>query len=80
MNTGWTSTEYIRVYIAPPKPTIPAPVLAALDLFGLKIPTTREAVKSAYKLLAKQHHPDAGGDAEMMKRVNAAYDLLMKGR
>lgn len=31
-------------------------------------------VVNAYKALAKVHHPDAGGDAEMFKRVRRAYE------
>lgn len=30
-------------------------------------------VKSLYRQLAKIHHPDVGGDLEMMKQLNAAY-------
>ena len=41
-----------------------------------------EAVKSQYKQLAKQHHPDInGGDAgaeERLKEINLAYDLIRK--
>lgn len=31
-------------------------------------------VDVAYKKLAMEHHPDVGGDAEMMKKINAARD------
>jgi len=37
---------------------------------------TLEALKQAYKLAALKHHPDHGGDVEIMKMVNAAYELL----
>ena len=30
----------------------------------------REDLKNEYKLLAKRHHPDLGGDVETMKLVN----------
>ena len=33
-------------------------------------------VKAAWHALAKRHHPDRGGDAEMMRRVNAAHEYL----
>lgn len=29
--------------------------------------------REAYRTLARRHHPDNGGDAEMMQRVNAAW-------
>ena len=33
-------------------------------------------LKSAYRKLAKRHHPDTGGDEEQMKRVNQAYQTI----
>ncbi len=30
-------------------------------------------LKAAYRALAKKHHPDSGGDSEIMKLVNAAW-------
>ncbi|MDR2272032.1 MAG: J domain-containing protein [Sphingobacterium sp.] len=35
--------------------------------------TTLEEVKSLYKKLALQHHPDHGGDTEIMKAINVEY-------
>jgi hypothetical protein len=34
-------------------------------------------IKSAYKKMAKVHHPDAGGDAEMFKRLNEAHQQML---
>lgn len=34
--------------------------------------------ENAYKSLAKLHHPDHGGDAEEMKRINASMDQIKK--
>lgn len=49
----------------------------ALRVFGLQGKSyTGETIKQTYKSLAMQHHPDRGGSLEMMKQVNAAYDLL----
>lgn len=33
-------------------------------------------IKRAYRKLALKHHPDHGGDAEMFKKVKAAYVTL----
>ena len=38
-----------------------------------------EQLKAAYKKLAVQHHPDRGGNTEVMKDINAAYDSLKGG-
>lgn len=35
-----------------------------------------QLVQAAYKQLAQLYHPDKGGDAERMKRINRAYDTL----
>lgn len=44
---------------------------------------TIEDVKATYKTLAKQHHPDCGGDTETMKAVNTEYSFacakILKG-
>lgn len=34
-------------------------------------------IKSAYKKLAKVHHPDVGGDAEEFKKLNAAHEQMI---
>lgn len=38
--------------------------------------TTIEEAKKRYRTLAKEHHPDKGGDAEIMKLINAQYDFI----
>ncbi|MFZ4803101.1 MAG: DnaJ domain-containing protein [Synechococcus lacustris] len=48
----------------------------------LKLPTapghslTLNQIREAYRLQALDHHPDAGGDPEEMRRLNEAYQLL----
>jgi len=39
-------------------------------------PQTLEELKAQYRKLAMQHHPDNGGDVEIMKAVNNQYDEL----
>lgn len=39
-----------------------------------------EMVAAAYRVLAKLHHPDHGGDTEAMKAINLAYERLAKPR
>ena len=38
---------------------------------------TPEDVKAKYRELAFQHHPDRGGDTEIMKLVNSAYHAIL---
>ncbi len=38
---------------------------------------TREQVEDAFRRLAMKHHPDRGGDASEMARINAARDQLL---
>ncbi|MDH4322330.1 MAG: DnaJ domain-containing protein, partial [Desulfobulbaceae bacterium] len=49
----------------------------ALAVFGLQADAGREEVKRRYRQLAREHHPDRGGDPERFRRVReAAEDLL----
>ena len=47
-----------------------------MNKFFTPKPETLEELKSIYRKLAIQHHPDRGGDTETMKAVNAEYDTL----
>ena len=48
-----------------------------LSIFELGRITVAQ-VKRAHKLLAVQHHPDKGGDPEVMTRFNTARDVLLE--
>jgi hypothetical protein len=37
---------------------------------------SQQDVEKAWKRKALEHHPDRGGDAEMMKQINIAHDVL----
>lgn len=51
-------------------------VQKALQTLGLPVNCNdAEKIKEAYRKLAKQHHPDAGGDAKTMARINEAYQI-----
>jgi hypothetical protein len=41
--------------------------------------TDEKSIKDRYKELAKKHHPDIGGDAEVMKEVNSQYEKVLEG-
>jgi DnaJ-class molecular chaperone len=51
---------------------------------GIRPDASSEEIKSAYRKLAKQYHPDAhpgnSDNAEKMNRINAAYSMLRDGR
>jgi molecular chaperone DnaJ len=46
------------------------------EALGLQRGATEEEVKKAYRKLAREHHPDKGGDAEKFKKVQEAYEVL----
>ena len=52
-------------------------------VLGVSPDATDEEIKKAYRTLSKKYHPDLNpGDehaAEMMRQVNAAYDMIQKG-
>lgn len=57
----------------------PAPQLPDFDPFavlGVDPDTPPDEVKAAWRRLAKEHHPDAGGSELSIKRINVAYEWL----
>lgn len=49
---------------------------AALTLFDLQMPFKASELRKKRNQLLKKYHPDQGGDPEMGKKVNMAYDIL----
>jgi len=45
-------------------------------ILGAGKTASQDEIERLYKRLAKQHHPDRGGDAELMKAINEAYRVL----
>ncbi len=43
---------------------------------GVERNATPEQIKKAYRKLARENHPDAGGDEEKFKDINEAYEVL----
>lgn len=46
------------------------------ETLGIRHDAPDVVIKAAYKALSMQHHPDRGGNAELMASINAAYDVL----
>ena len=60
---------------APPRASSEAPA----DLYavlGVGAEAGSAEIKAAYRALVKRHHPDAGGDAERILALNAAWEVL----
>ena len=47
---------------------------------GVSKDATPEEIKRAYRDLARQHHPDKGGDAEKFKSIQEAAEVLTDER
>jgi hypothetical protein len=47
------------------------------EILGIERDASPEAIRSAYRALARVHAPDAGGDEETMKKINVAYKSAM---
>ena len=43
---------------------------------GVSKTATADEIKKAYRTLARENHPDAGGDEEKFKDINEAYEVL----
>lgn len=59
-------------FVALPAPEQPWQVL------GIAMTASRQEIESAYRRLAMQNHPDRGGNADDMARINAARDAMLE--
>lgn len=50
----------------------------ACDILGVDHDAPVEEVKRIYQVKVQRHHPDHGGDPERFKRLQKAYDLVLK--
>jgi len=51
----------------------------ALEVLNLeRLPTVKDEVEAAYKMLAKKLHPDVGGSEEAFQELTAAYEVALK--
>jgi hypothetical protein len=46
------------------------------EILGSAEDASQEEIERIYKRLATRHHPDRGGDPEVMKSINEAYRVL----
>ena len=46
------------------------------DILGVSETATQDEIKKVYRKLAKENHPDAGGDEEKFKQIAEAYDTI----
>lgn len=46
------------------------------EILGITTDSTPEGIRAAYRILAKKHHPDYGGDPANFRTVNGAYQRL----
>lgn len=46
------------------------------QILGLTKDCSAEDIKQQFRTLARQHHPDMGGDEELFKKINYAYEIL----
>jgi hypothetical protein len=49
-----------------------------LSLLKISYPFTKQELKSAYRKMALQTHPDSGGTTEAFREVHTAYQILLK--
>ena len=46
------------------------------EVLGVDETSTQDDIKKKYRKLAKENHPDAGGNEELFKKISTAYDVL----
>ncbi|MEG3640564.1 DNA-J related domain-containing protein [Magnetococcus sp. PR-3] len=50
---------------------------AALSVLDLPAEADQASIKKRYRSLAKQHHPDSGGDADQFRQIAEAAEFLL---
>ena len=53
---------------------------AALDILGVGLLDPEDKIKKSYRSLALKHHPDRGGNTEIMKAINVAYEFMEQNK
>jgi hypothetical protein len=56
---------------------IPDEVVEALHVLDLSSEVSFDEIRHRYRQLVKRHHPDAGGDPETFKLIDAAYKCVI---
>lgn len=46
------------------------------SILGVSETATQDEIKKTYRKLAKENHPDKGGDEEIFKKISQAYDTI----
>jgi hypothetical protein len=52
------------------------PLLNALNFLGLSLPVAASELKTAYRMMSKRYHPDAGGTSEQFLELQRHYEFL----
>ncbi len=68
--------------IATAKTSVSAPdeVIQARALLGVTAQDDEQVIKSKYRKLLEEHHPDRGGDEDYARAINIAKEVLIKHR
>jgi DnaJ domain len=61
-----------------PLPKMPVTLQDAFAVLKLPMDASPTDVKKAYRTLATAYHPDHGGDADKMKALNIANDIIQR--
>lgn len=64
-----------QVYQALPAPRTRSP----WEVLGLPSNSDEDVIDAVYRTKARRLHPDAGGDAEAFKELQAAYEAVKRG-
>lgn len=52
----------------------------ALEILNLRLGHSLNDIQNAYRKKARECHPDLGGDEELMKNLNLAYEIVLRNK
>lgn len=55
-------------------------MLNPYSILGVSVGASKDEVKRAYRILARKHHPDNGGNRDEYERVCKAFEMIDKAK
>ena len=73
-------SQWKRAYDKLMAPDEDTAYMTCWEILGISEDATLKQIKKAFRILAFKTHPDHGGTSEAFRRVNGAYEEILRSR